>query len=406
MFQIKYIYDFVDKVSPSLKRVEKNMQNATRSIKRSAGSMRMSFDKMSDSIKKVGTRATQLGKSLFIKATLPISLLAAQFIKSASDFEESINKVNVVFGDFSKSVIEFSKTTGKNFGIDRGRALDMAALFGDMWVSMGLSTEQAKDMSMSLVGLAGDVASFKNLEVEQAQTALTGIYTSETESLKKLGVVMTQANLQQFAMSRGIRKKISDMKQDQQVMLRYNFVTSKMQNAIGDFKRTREGFANQLRALKTEYNNLSITMGRELIPHATKLVEKTGQLISWFNALSPSVRKNSLVIIGLVAVAAPLLLLFGSITAAITILSTKIGLVVLAVTALGTAFLVFHRELLAVYDFLKDKFLSILDSIGNAMSSVGDFLGFGAGDSNITATSTERSSFHRFFLSWQSMKVK
>ena len=129
--------------------------------------------------------ANRLGNQLSTNLTLPILAVGAGAIKLASDFEESLNKVNVSFGESSKEVQAFAKTTIDSFGIAEGSALEMASLFGDMGTSMGLTQKQAAGMSTSLVGLAGDLASFKNIRIDVAQTALASIFTGETESLKK-----------------------------------------------------------------------------------------------------------------------------------------------------------------------------------------------------------------------------
>ena len=175
-------------------------------------------------VKAFGKNMEGIGNTLTKFVTVPVLGAATASFKLASDLSESLNKVNVAFGKNAKEVEDWSKTTLKSFGISQGSALDMAALFGDMSTSMGLSTDMSAKMSKSLVGLAGDLASFKNIGIDQAQTALAGIFTGETESLKQLGIVMTQANLQQFAYSQGIQKNIQDMTQAEQVQLRYAYV--------------------------------------------------------------------------------------------------------------------------------------------------------------------------------------
>ena len=209
--------------------------------------------------------ANRLGNQLSTNLTLPILAVGAGAIKLASDFEESLNKVNVSFGQSSKEVQAFAKTTIDSFGIAEGSALDMAALFGDMGTSMGLTQKQAAGMSTSLVGLAGDLASFKNIRIDVAQTALASIFTGETESLKKLGIVMTEANLKQFALEQGITKTIKQMSQAEKVQLRYNFAMAQSTNAIGDFARTRDGVANSTRGLQERVQELGEQVGKALL---------------------------------------------------------------------------------------------------------------------------------------------
>lgn len=326
-FQVKWVYDLVDKLSPALKTINKNIEASNQSVLKLGRSLRSSLDNFSydrfvgaskvalrsigRDIDKLSEKSKQLGKEYFFKASIPLSLLGGKFIKVASDYQESLNKVEVAFGSASDSVKKFSETAGKNFGIDKSSALDMAAQFGDMATSMGISQKNAGRLATSLVGLAGDLNSFKNLKGDMAKTALNAIFTGETESLKMLGVVMTETNLKQFALTHGITKKLDKMKQDEKVMLRYNYVMAMTKNAQGDFIRTISGFANQTRVLNDNFNTLSITLGTILLPYANKAIGVIIGLLEKFNKLSPSTQKIILVLGALAVALPPLLFFFG-----------------------------------------------------------------------------------------------
>lgn len=225
-----------------------------------ASKLTKALNTASGKLQSFGSKVNGIGKSLTTRLTLPLGIAGGAAIKMASDFEESLNKVNVAFGQASGEVREFAKTTLQQFGIAQGTALDMAALFGDMSTSMGLSVDAAADLSTSLVGLAGDLASFKNMNIEEVTTALAGVFTGETESLKRLGIVMTQVNLEQFAFEQGIKKTIKEMTQAEKVQLRYQFVMSKTTNAQGDFARTSEGAANQMRIFQESMKELELVL--------------------------------------------------------------------------------------------------------------------------------------------------
>ena len=126
----------------------------------------------------------------------------------------------------------------------------MASLFGDMGTSMGLPTDAAAKMSMSLTGLAGDLASFKNLSLDEVQTALAGVFTGETESLKRLGIVMTETNLDAYALANGFGKTTNEMTQAEKVQLRYAYIMEMTKNAQGDYARTADGTANSIRTFQ------------------------------------------------------------------------------------------------------------------------------------------------------------
>ncbi len=269
------------------------------------------LDKSSNKLKQFGADASRIGKNLSVGLTLPIAAAGVAAIKLASDFEESLNKVDVSFKKSSASVKEFSKTTLTQFGIAQGTALDMAAMFGDMGTSMGLTTVQAAKMSTSMVGLAGDLASFKNIKIEEATTALAAVFTGETESLKRLGIVMTEANLKQFALTQGITKNIKEMTQAEKTTLRYQYVINSTGNAQGDFARTQGGAANQMRIFTESLKEIGANLGQILLPAFTKMVTKVNGLLKAFMGLDDGTKKTILIITGIVAAVGPFLMMLG-----------------------------------------------------------------------------------------------
>ncbi len=283
----------------SLKQAETAMDAANKNMAKSVETLDQSF-------KRVGQSMQDFGKKASLYLTAPIVAAGGYAIKMASDYNESINKVEVAFKDNAKEVKSWAKTTLKSFGIAEGTALDMAALFGDMSTSMGMSTEAAAKMSTNLVGLAGDLASFKNIGIEQAVTALNGVFTGETESLKRLGVVMTEDNLKMFAISNGIKKNIQDMTQAEKVNLRYAYVISQTKNAQGDFLRTQGGAANQMRIFQESLKQLGEVFGQVILPYFTKILIKVNEWIQAFSQLSPVTKKIILVLAGVAAAIGPL----------------------------------------------------------------------------------------------------
>ena len=377
MFKISYIYDLVDNISPQLKKIQSNLEATRGKTQATAQSMTSSLDKVKNKLDSIGKKSINFGKDMFLKTTLPISLFATKFIKDASDYSESINKVDVAFGEASKTVKEFSLLAGKNFGIDKGTALDMAALFGDMSTSMGLSQEKASTLSKSLVGLAGDLASFKNLNISEVQTALAGIFTGETESLKRLGVVMTEENLNQFLKIQGIAKKMSDLTQAEKVLQRYNYVVKMTANSHGDFLRTQTGFANQMRIAGSAYKDLSIQLGIAILPYATQFLGVLIKGIQYFQQLTPQTQKFILIVAGLVAILPPLVIIFASLVFAVKglavgllFLISPIGLISVAVAGLIATFLLLKDDLIIIKDFLVNTFASAFDYVAEKLKMV------------------------------------
>lgn len=278
-----------------------------------ASSLNRSLQIASARLETFGKRATQVGKDLSLRLSLPIGIAAGAAIKMASDMEESTNKVRVAFGSSSKQVEAFAKTALDSFGIAESSALDMTALFGDMATGMGVSQSEAASLSTSLVGLAGDLSSFKNINIDEVTTALSGVFTGETESLKRLGIVMTEVNLEQFAMQEGIQKSIKEMTQQEKIMLRLNYIFSVTKNAQGDFARTQDGAANQTRKLQQGIKELAAEIGENLLPKYTKIVTKLNDYIKQFKDADERTQNLILSIGGIVAATPPVLIALGAI---------------------------------------------------------------------------------------------
>lgn len=236
-----------------------------------------------------GDRISSVGNSLTKGITVPVAAAATAAVKLGSDYEENLNKVDASFKQNAGEVERWAKTATDNFGLSESKALEVTSQFGDMGTSMGLTTEAAAVMSTSLAGLAGDLSSFKNIGVDQAMTALNGVFTGETESLKTLGVVMTETNLKQFADDCGL--VYDGMSQAEKVTLRYKYVLAMTKNAQGDYKATSDGTANSLRTLQSSVSNLGAAFGQKLLPKITPIVQNLTKLVDKFGDLDDSAQE-------------------------------------------------------------------------------------------------------------------
>ena len=293
------------------------------------------------SLERFGTRLSAIGAKATLGLTTPLTLAGGSAIKLAMDMEESLNKVDVAFKSSSQSVKDFADTSLESFGISSNQALESASLFGDMATSMGLTTESSASMATQLVGLAGDLSSFKNIQVEVAQTALAGIFTGETESLKRLGVVMTQTNLEQFALSQGIHKNIKEMTEAEKVNLRFAFVMEKTRNAQGDFARTSEGSANQTRIFQQSLVEIGTQFGEILLPMFQKVITSLNGILKRIKDLSPETKRFATGLGMIVTALGPTLLLLGKAFIAV-------GKLKVAIAGLSKATLIFRVKIIAI----------------------------------------------------------
>ena len=320
------------------------------------------FSSMGDKMHAAGDKMKSVGKKMTTYMTLPILAGAGMSIKAFSDLEETLSKVDVTFGKSSASVKKWADTSIEKMGLAKQTALDATALFGDMGTGMGMNQKEAAKMGMGLTQLGADMASFKNVSIDRAQTALAGVYTGETEALKSLGVVMTETNLAEFAASKGITKKISDMTQAEKVQLRYNFVMDKTKNAQGDFARTSDSLANKTRTAKEKTKELSAELGGKLAPIYNKLLEVGTKVLDWFGKLSGKQQKWILYIGIALAVLGPLVTMIGTLATVMGFLLSPVGLIVAAVVLLAAGL---------VYAYFKfQAFRNIVDTVWRAIVTV------------------------------------
>lgn len=207
-------------------------------------------------------------------------------VKLASDLTEVQNVVDVTFGKNADTINTWAKNAAGAFGLSELQAKKFNGTMGAMLKSMGLSDDAVLDMSTSMTGLAGDFASFYNLPIEEAFQKIRSGISGETEPLKELGINMSVANLEAYALSQGIDKSYDSMTQAEQAALRYNYLMSASADAQGDFARTNDSLANQLRIAQLEVQNLGGAIGMSLLPMAQEMlgvgIDMLGQLKQGF----------------------------------------------------------------------------------------------------------------------------
>lgn len=306
---------------------------AIQSAEKTASSFEKRMESISSKAKSIGDKLSGIGTALTVGVTTPLAVAGKGMVDAASDFDENLNKISVAFGDSADDVKAWADTATESFGLSMNQALEATSLFGDMATSMGISQSEAASMSTSLAGLAGDMASFKNIGIDEAMTALNGVFTGETESLKQLGIVMTEVNLQEFADGLGL--VYNDMTQAEKVQLRYNYVMAMSKNAIGDYARTSDGTANSMRTFQASVENLAITLGQNLLPIVTPIIQKATEMVNAFAAADPELQQLVLKIAGIAAAAGPALLVIGKMVSVFGSASGAIGLLSGKIAALG-----------------------------------------------------------------------
>ena len=260
------------KIKPEVEMATKSTKDLGNEFEQVGKKGKQSFKEIDDGLNNLqsalGDLASTIGLSFGLDSLIDFGKEA---IGLASDIQEVQNVVDTSFGEMSSRVEEFAETSIESFGMSELTAKQTAGRFMSMSTALGLAQDQAADMALTVTGLTGDMASFYNVSQDVASTALASIWTGETESLKQFGIVMTQTNLEAYALSQGINKTWNEMTQAEQVQLRYNYVMEQTALAQGDFEKTQDSWANQQRILKESTDALSASIGQGLMESLTPL---------------------------------------------------------------------------------------------------------------------------------------
>ena len=280
----KSIGEAVDKGSTeTLKKASEKIgrtaeKTGTDSGRKFTGGFKKSLDSSSGGI--IASAVKLAGKLAAVFAGKKIFDFGKSAIEAGSDLSEVQNVVDSTFTRMGDKVDEFARNAAAKFGLSETMAKRYAGTFGAMGKAFGFSEEKAYDMSTALTGLAGDVASFYNITQDEAYTKLKSVFTGETESLKDLGVVMTQTALDDYALRSGIGKTVQQMTEAEKVTLRYGFVMDQLSTASGDFSRTADGWANQVRILTLQFQSLKAAIGQGLIAALNPVIHAVNRFMA------------------------------------------------------------------------------------------------------------------------------
>lgn len=226
-----------------------------------------SSSKFGASFKRGLGAAAKAGAVAFAAAFTGAAVFGKAAVDSASNLSESLGKVNVVFGENSDAVVQWSKTSAGAFGQSQQQALEAAGTYGNLFQAFGLGRKDATEMSTSLVGLAADLASFNNTGVDEALEALRSGLSGETEPLKRYGVAISDARLKDEALRLGLIKTTKDaLSPAAKSQAAYALIMQDTVLAQGDFARTSDGLANKQRILAAKFEDMKAKIGKALIP--------------------------------------------------------------------------------------------------------------------------------------------
>jgi hypothetical protein len=293
-------------------------------------------DKASGKLDGISNKAKSMRKA-FLAVSGAVTGVGIASIKFASDLDEAINKATVTFGNASGVVKEFGEASAASFGISERAANEYAGTLGTILNASGLAEGASAEMSVELVKLAADMASFNNIPIDVALEKLRSGLVGEVEPLRTVGVLLSAAEVNAQAYAQGIAEQGAQLTEAQKVQARYSLILSQTTAQQGDFTRTADSLANSTRIMKAQLEDAAAELGEQLLPAAQKIVQIANSLIERFSNLSSGTKTVILVVGGLAGALAMIGLALPPIITGIGLAQTAIGALRFAMMAFYTS---------------------------------------------------------------------
>ena len=311
------------------------------------------MNKAEKKLKKFGRNITATGQSLSLGLTLPIAALGATAIKLGSDFEETDSKFKTVFSSIQDEAEKTADVFKDSFGLSEKAAKTLLSSTGDLLVGFGFTETAALDLSKRVNELSVDLASFTNFEggAEGASQALTKALLGERESIKSLGIAITETDLKGYAADHGLVWK--ELDRVTKAELTFELAAKQSSKAIGDFDRTSDSFANQLRVVTGDLEDLAVEMGQIMLPTAKKVIQWVKGLIKTFSDLSTEQKENIIKWAAIVGAIGPVLIIFGKLAtggAAVISMMKKVSALIVTQPWIAIAAVIAAASI-AIYDY-------------------------------------------------------
>jgi phage-related protein len=391
----------LNNATSELNNMQRELRETTRDLNTTSSrwnTVSQNMAKAGEKMKAVGSKMSSIGSSLTTKVTAPVLALGTAATKMAMDAVESENLFEVAMGNMADEARTWSEDISDSLGLNAYSVRENVATYNSMLTSMGLATDESLNMSEGLTQLSYDMASFYNLNPDEAFNKLRAGISGESEPLKTLGVLVNETTTKTYAYTHGIAKQGETLTEAQKVQARYGVIMEATKNAQGDLGRTLDSPTNKLRVMKEQVTQIGIEFGQLLIPILEKLINIIKPLLDRFQGMSKE-QKNLIIKIGLVAAAVgPVLLILGkaigiigslftvisSISGAIasaggasaafgsviTLLTGPVGIIIASITALVGVFIAlykynedFRKNTNTIWNQVKTIIVSIINSI-------------------------------------------
>jgi hypothetical protein len=303
-----------------------------------------SLKSATDKMQAFGSRMTEIGSTLSTRLTLPIVGFGALAVKSASDAEETFSKFATVFRDVESESTKAFETLRNEYGLSSKASKQLLSDTGDLLTGFGFSQQSALELSTEVNKLAVDLASFTNFSggAEGASQALTKALLGERESIKSLGIAIMEEDVQKRVAINTTKGLTFESERQAKAFATLQIAQEQSKNAIGDYARTQDSFANQFKLLQARLGDLAVEFGQVMLPALNDFVGMITRVTDKISGMDENTKRLTVGIAILVAGIGPLLVLVGGLTKAFTalnivLLANPYIAIATAVLAIGTA---------------------------------------------------------------------
>ena len=297
-----------------LKELDAQLVGVSANLEKSKVATEGAAEKMS----KFGEKTTSAGKKMTLGLTAPIVAMGVKAFKMASDFEQATGKLEVVFQNSSDGMKKWAEDALSTMNLSKATAIQTAADYGALFQGVGISIEKSAEWSKSLTERVADLSNFYDTTTEETISALNSIVTGTVQPMRRFGITMTEANLQQWAFAHGIRKTVREMSESEKVQLRYQFVMDKTKMAVGTTAREADSAGAQMKKFKETVSELALKFGELLLPVITPVIETINKILTAISHLDDGTKKFIVTFLGILAVVGPVLIIIGKLATAIS----------------------------------------------------------------------------------------
>ena len=384
--KVSYIIQLKDQFSKTAAMVKRSFAGIKKGADKAQQSVKSFVDKSRSGLKSFGASSLKAGAVMTAAVTVPIALMAKSMVNAASDAVETGSKFDAIFSGIKGKANQVAAGFAKDFGLANSTAKKMIGNTGDLLVGFGFTGDSALEMANKVAVAASDLAAFQNFEggAEGAAMSITKALLGEAESMKSLGVVVSQNSKEFKDQVKAVAAANKITVRQAKALVIFKQIQDQTKTSVGNVKDTWNDYAAV--ANRAEQTNLEMreSFGKILIPIATKFTIVLIKLSKWFTNLSAPVKKLILVLAGVVAIGGPLLILLGGIALAVSVISAPLLLLVGAVLAFGAA---------AAWVSLNWE--TVMDVVGGTIDMIGTNFGI-----MWDSVKTNLVAFVNFYIEW------